>query len=130
LTAAQLKYSTIEKELLSILEVLGAHHFMLWGTGIHINTDHQNLIHFNFRSQRILSWRMLVEDFKPGMFYKPGPLNVEANFIRRFPMLPPSSAKLAIMLHQELDLCFSEAILNYPVNIHVFQLNFTNIRQA
>jgi hypothetical protein len=31
LTAAQLKYSTIKKELLSILKVLEGYHSMLWG---------------------------------------------------------------------------------------------------
>jgi hypothetical protein len=130
LTAAQLKYSTMEKVLLSILEVHEAYRSMLWGAQIRIYTDHQNLIHSNFCSHWVLSWGMLVKDFKPEMFYKPGPLNVEADFISCYSMLPCSSTKSAIMLNQELDICFSKAMLNYPVNIHVFPLDFTNICQA
>jgi transposase InsO family protein len=64
------------------------------------------------------------------MFNKPGPLSVEVDFISRHPMLPPSSAKSTIMLDQELDTCFHKAMLNYSVDIHVFPLDFTNIRQA
>jgi hypothetical protein len=48
---------------------------------------------------------------------------VEANFISCHPMLPCSSAILAIMLDKELDLCFNEAMLNYKVDIHVFPLD-------
>jgi hypothetical protein len=100
---------------------------MLWGAQICIYSNHQNLVHSNFRSQRVLSWRMLVEDLKPEISYKPGPLNMVANFISRHPMLPCSSAKPAVMLDQELNICFNEAMLNYPADIQVFPLNFINI---
>jgi hypothetical protein len=130
LTAAQIKYSVIEKELLSFLEVLEMFRSMLWGARIRIYTDHKNLIHANFRSQRVLSWRMLVEDFKPEMFYKPGPLNVQADFLSRYPILPRSDEHALVLDQESLELCFAEAMLSYPVDIHVFPLDFATIRQA
>jgi hypothetical protein len=103
---------------------------MLWGAHIWIYTDHQNLIHSKFRSQRVLSWCMLVENFKPEMFYKPGPLNIEADFLSRYPILPRPEENSAIMVDKQLEHCNYEAMLNYPVDIHVFPLDFGNICQA
>ena len=42
LTKAQRRYSTIEKELLSILEVLEEYRSLLWGREIILKTDHKN----------------------------------------------------------------------------------------
>jgi RNase H-like domain found in reverse transcriptase len=65
LTTAQQKYSTIKKELLSILEVLEYYRAFLWGRDILINTNHRNLTYGSAKSQRVLNWKLLVEDFAP-----------------------------------------------------------------
>jgi hypothetical protein len=85
LTKAEMKHSTIEKWLLSTQEVFEDYHSMLWGATIRVYTDHNNLILANFCPQHVLSWRMLVKDFKPEMFYKPGINNIEAGFLTRYP---------------------------------------------
>jgi hypothetical protein len=68
LTSAQTRYPTIDKEALSILETLQEFRPLLWGSKIRIYTDHKNLIYRNIKSQRILNWRMIIEEFTPDFF--------------------------------------------------------------
>ena len=69
LTAAQRKYSTIEKELLSCLEVLEEYRSLLWGRSIILKTDHKNISFDSMKSNRVKNWRLLVEDFGPKIEY-------------------------------------------------------------
>jgi len=65
LTEPQKKYSTIEKELLAILETVEQFRPFLWGRKITIYTDHSNLSVDQAKSTRVKNWRLLIEDFKP-----------------------------------------------------------------
>jgi hypothetical protein len=60
LTDVQTRYSTIEKELLSIYETLLEYRPILLGGEIHVHTDHINLTFANLNSHRILFWRLLI----------------------------------------------------------------------
>jgi hypothetical protein len=73
---------------------------------------------------------MLVEDYKPEMYYKPGPLNVEADFLSRYPILPRSKEKAEQQTNDHLEHHFYEAMINYPVDIHLFPLDFQLIRTS
>ena len=53
-----------------------------------------------------------------------------ADFLSRYPILPRSAEHSTVLVDQHLDHCFYEAMLNYPVDIHVFPLDFGTIRQA
>jgi transposase InsO family protein len=87
LNAAQKNYSTIEKEMLSIVETLKHFRTMLLGAVIHIYTDHRNLSYSltHFQTQRVLRWRLALQEFNPTITYKPGKLNVVADAMSRVP---------------------------------------------
>ncbi|MGH7974185.1 MAG: Ty3/Gypsy family RNase HI domain-containing protein, partial [bacterium] len=86
LTSAQQRYTTIEKELLSVVETLKEFKTILYGTDIAVHTDHKNLIHHKFTSDRVLRWRLLIEEFHPAIVYVEGNANVEADALSRLPL--------------------------------------------
>ena len=70
LNAAQRNYSTIEKELLSIVETLKEYQNMLFGCReLHIYTDHKNLTYNKLVSKKIMHWRLFIEEFHPCLLY-------------------------------------------------------------
>jgi hypothetical protein len=90
LNSAQRNYTTIEKELLSIVETLKKFRSMLLGATLHIHTDHRNLTHkmTTFQAQRVLRWRLLIEEFDCQFFYKAGQDNPVADALSRLPAAP------------------------------------------
>ena len=87
LNSAQKNYSTIEKELLSIVETFKAFRDTIFGGRIKVYTDHKNLTYklSQFATQRVTRWRLLLEEYGPEFFYKPGPENVIGDALSRVP---------------------------------------------
>ena len=86
LSTAQLKYPTIDKEMLCIVEVLKEYRSILWGARINVYTDHINLTRNTITSNRIMTWRMLCEEFSPVFHYIKGADNVIADALSRLPL--------------------------------------------
>ena len=76
LNDAQTRYTTTERELLSIVETLKAYRNILLGHKIVVHTDHKNLVYKTFNTERVMRWRLLIEEFGPELRYIKGELNV------------------------------------------------------
>ena len=87
LNSAQQNYTTIEKELLSVVEILKEFRSMLLGAKIRVHTDHENLTHAvsSFTTQRVIRWCLLLEEFGPSFYHKSGETNVLADALSRVP---------------------------------------------
>jgi hypothetical protein len=85
LKQAQLNYTPIEQELLSIVEILREYRDILLGHNIVILTDHKNLSFSNFTSSRALYWRFMIEEFGPSIQYIKGSYNTVADALSRLP---------------------------------------------
>jgi hypothetical protein len=74
LQLAQVRYTTTERELLSIIETLKEFQNILLGQQIVVHTAHKN-----FNTERVMRWRLIIEEFGPTMEYIKGPKNIVAD---------------------------------------------------
>ena len=72
LTPAQQNYTTIKKELLSIIETFREFRSLLLGAKLHVYMDHKNLTHAltHFTTQCVLRWHLLLEEYGAMFHYK------------------------------------------------------------
>ena len=97
LSKSQQNYTTMEKELLSIVETAYQHRGILLGFKITFHSDHKNLSFDNFKSQRVLRWRLLLEEFDYTFKYTPGKDNKVADMLSRFPIVPVQQHQIISM---------------------------------
>ena len=86
LNPAQTRYTTTERELLSIVETLKEFRNILFGQKIAIYTDHENLVQKSLTSDRVMRWRLYIEEYSPELIYLKGVDNHAADAISRLPM--------------------------------------------
>ncbi len=79
LNNAQCNYSTVDKELLSIVMTLHEYQSMLLGAELHIHTNHKNILNIVDSSQRRLQWISYVDEYGPELHYVEGSANVVAD---------------------------------------------------
>jgi hypothetical protein len=80
---AQVRYTTTERELLSIVECLKTFRNILLGHKIEVFTDHKNLTFAQFNTERVMRWRLIIEEFGPTLTYIKGENNIVADALSR-----------------------------------------------
>ncbi|KAL7289564.1 hypothetical protein TKK_0016535 [Trichogramma kaykai] len=94
LTDAEVNYSTIEKELLGIVNAVQQFRPYLYGRKFQIVTDHKPLLWLhNLKSptSRLARWRERLHDFDYEMIHKPGRKNANADALSRNPVTSSAS---------------------------------------
>jgi hypothetical protein len=76
LNSAQCNYGTIDKELLCVIATLREFGSVLLGAGLHIYTDHKNILNVGDSSEQRLCWIFYVDEYGPTIHYIEGPRNV------------------------------------------------------
>ncbi len=76
LISAQRNYATIDKQPLCVVATLREFRSMLLGAGLHIYTNHKNILHVGDLSERQLRWISYVDEYGPNLHYIEGPRNV------------------------------------------------------
>ena len=69
LNPAQQRYTTTERELLSILETLKEFRNILLGQQVVVHTDHLNLTHKQFNTNCVVRWRLIIEEYGVSLTY-------------------------------------------------------------
>jgi hypothetical protein len=80
---AQQNYTTTEKELLSIVATLKEFRNILLGQQITVFADHKHLTYKTFNTERVMRWRLVLEEFGPDLQYIKDTHNVVANVLSR-----------------------------------------------
>ena len=89
LSPTQSRYTTTERELLSIVETLKEFRTILLGQQLIVHTDHENLTYKNFNSDRVMRWRLFIEEYSPDLRYIKGELNEAADALSRLEIQSP-----------------------------------------
>ena len=135
LTGAQSRYPIPDKEALSIVETLTEFRSILLGADVKVRTDHLNLTRTDIKSQRLLNWRLLIEDFAPTLTYIPGDSNKAADFLSRYPIqlgekqsCPALDRRVKHHRRMPPEFQTPESLLYYPDDVAAFPLTFQNIQ--
>ena len=90
------RHSTLEKELLAIVETLKEFCNILLGQEIIIYTDHKNLTYKVFNTEHVMRWLLICKEFGPKLVYLKGKKNIIADAISRLKLKPTQKARLTI----------------------------------
>ena len=76
LNSAQPNYTTTDKEIFSIVATLKEFRNIVLVHQITVYTDHKNVIHNFLNTERVMRWRLILEEFGPELKYIKGENNV------------------------------------------------------
>ncbi len=106
LNSAQKRYTSGEQELLSIVETLKEFKNILLDQKLIGHMDHKNLLYQKMSTDRIIRWRLLIEEFGPTFMHIKGEKDViadalsrlDANFNEKLPTEPMNDSMAYIFL--------------------------------
>ena len=55
-------------------------------------TDHKNLIYTNFNTDRVMRWRLILEEYGPELIYTKGSTNIVADALSRLETEPTNES--------------------------------------
>ena len=79
MNSVQQKYTTTEKELFSIVASIKELRNIILGYHITVYTDHKNLTYNFLNTERVMHWRLILQDFGPELQYIKGENNIVVN---------------------------------------------------
>ena len=83
LNSAQVNYTTTERKLLSIVEILEEFQNILLGQQIKVYIDHKNLTYKTFCTEPVMRWRLILEEYGPKLIYIQGSKNIAVDVLSR-----------------------------------------------
>ena len=104
LNAAQKNYGVGEKEMLSVVEALKEFRTMVKGYPIDVYVDHKNWTHDkSMRNDRVMRWRLALEEFDITFHYIQGEKNVVADALSRL-IIPDTTDDELNVLEEVMDI--------------------------
>ena len=125
LQPAQTRYTVTERELLSIVETLKEFRNILLGQRIKVHTDHENLTYKTFNSDRVMRWRLYIEEYSPDLQYIKGTHNVVADALSRLDIMETPFEDT-----QESFLGLMECFAKEPEGSDFHPLNYQHLKIA
>ena len=83
LTDARQRYTVTQRELLKIVETLKEFRTILFGRKLRIYTDNKNLTCKKLNTDRVLRWRLILEEYGPDIEYIKGGKNIVSDTLSR-----------------------------------------------
>ena len=87
MNSAQNNYNRTEKELLSVVASLKEFRNILLAHQITVYTDHKKLTYTFLNTERVMRWRLILEEFGPELKYIKGENNIIAEALSRLEMI-------------------------------------------
>jgi len=115
LNTAQTRYTTTERELLSIVETLKTFRTILLGQKLVVHTDDKNLTYTKQNTERVMRWHLLIEEYGPELVYIKGANNHVAGALSRLETTDETKP-LSEMNQQELAEVFAIDKADFPTD--------------
>jgi len=125
LNPVQTRYTTTEREFLSIVETLKEFRNMLLGQQIVVHTDHENLTYKNFNSDRVMHWRLFIEEYSPDLQYIKGTHNVVADALSRL-----DKSEEPIKNDADMLMTYIECLAKEENSLKLHPLNYQHLQIA